>query len=54
MDNFSRSTHTTKNCRVEPDSTAPYLMVGWLTKSSADSMGGIIRSMVRNAARLAV
>lgn len=43
-----------KNCSVDPEFKAPYLMVGWLTKSSAESMGVTILSTVKKAARLAV
>lgn len=39
---------------VEPLSRVPYEMSVWSAKSSADSMGVLFRSTVRNAARLAV
>lgn len=45
---------TRKNVIVEPLSSVPYDISVWPAKSSAFSMGVIIRSTVRNAAKLAV
>lgn len=43
-----------KNEQVAPPLTQPYLMVVCLARSSALSMVGPMRSIVRNAAKLAV
>lgn len=45
---------TLKNCMVLPPSTAPYLILLCLAKSSALPMVTSMRSIVRKAARLAV
>lgn len=45
---------TRKKVIVDPLSNVPYDISVWPAKSSAFSMGVIIRSTVRNAARLAV
>lgn len=39
---------------VDPLSSVPYEISDWSAKSSADSIGVLLRSTVRNAARLAV
>ena len=39
---------------VDPASSVPYWMIDCRVRSSADEMGTYMRSMVRNAARLAV
>lgn len=46
--------NTSKNSRVDPDRTVPYLISVWVARSSADAIGVTRRSMVRKAARLAV
>jgi len=51
---LNRERQTRKKSLVEPESTVPYWMVVCLARSSAESIGVSIRSMVRNAARLAV
>ena len=45
---------TLKKLFVEPDDMVPYLISVCLARSSADSIGDCILSMVRKAARLAV
>ena len=45
---------TLKNSLVDPPSSAPYRISVCLTRSSADSIGEIIRSTVKKAAKLAV
>ena len=50
----SKTLHTLKKARVEPDSKQPYLILVCLARSSADSIGASILSTVRKAARLAV
>ena len=45
---------TLKKSFVEPDSSVPYWICRCLARSSADSIGVSMRSMVRKAARLAV
>ena len=45
---------TLKNSLVDPESTIPYWISVCLARSSAESIGVSMRSMVRNAARLAV
>ena len=47
-------TFTSKNLLLEPDLRVPYSILCWLTRSSADLMGGSSRSMVKKAARFAV
>lgn len=46
--------NTSKNSRVDPDRTVPYLISVCVARSSADAIGVTRRSMVRKAARLAV
>lgn len=45
---------TRKNVWVEPDSNVPYCISIWSAKSDALSMGVIIRSTVKKAAKFAV
>jgi hypothetical protein len=45
---------TLKNCFVDPETNTPYLISVCNDRSSADSMGTNIRSIVRKAAKLAV
>lgn len=49
-----QSNFTSKNSRVDPDRTVPYLISVCVARSSADAIGVTRRSMVRKAARLAV
>ena len=46
--------YTRKKVIVDPASRVPYEISLWSAKSSTESMGAIIRSTVRKAARLAV
>jgi len=48
------SSRTLKNSIVEPVAKVPYLISVCTTRSSADSMGVFMRSIVKNAAKLAV
>ena len=50
----NRNSYTRKNSLVDPLSTAPYWISVCLASCSADSIGFIISSTVRNAAKLAV
>jgi len=50
----NEETQTRKKSLVDPESTVPYWISVCLDRSSAESIGVSIRSMVRNAARLAV
>ena len=49
-----RKQRTLKKSWVDPSSRVPYLISVCLTRSSAESIGVSMRSMVRKAARLAV
>ena len=51
---FADKRRTRKKSLVEPALRVPYWISRCLTRSSAPSIGVSIRSMVRNAARLAV
>jgi len=51
---FRCSERTLKKVMVEPPFIVPYLISVCLARSSADSMGDIIRSIVRNDVKLAV
>ena len=43
-----------KKVMVEPGSSVPYVILDWEARSSTDSIGVIMRSTVRKAAKLAV
>ena len=54
IENRKVNVHTRKKVIVDPASKVPYEISLWSAKSSTESIGAIILSTVRKAARLAV